>query len=152
MANASKSTLTAWRKINGIGAWSASKGSDWTRVEYAQGRNGDATTLMEDAPPAGLHSSTSLSQNHARSMDAFPTLSEDANHATKGMISSTTPVNFPTASSPRTASASNATLILSSDQMAPVSQKTSSVIKWTSSVPASNAWIPTTTPKNIKNA
>ena len=151
ITNASKLTPTVSRKISGIDVSSATKATDWIRTAFAQARNGAATMSMEDAPPVELPSSTSLSHNHAKSMAVLNISLEAANLATKDTHFSTTPANYQTASFPTKENVLNATPTTSSNQTAPVCQKTNSARRWMSTAPASSVWTAITTLKRIKN-
>ena len=152
ITNVSRSTPIVSRKTSGIDASSAIRATGWIRTAFAQVRNGAATMLMEDAPPAELPSSTSPSHNHAKSMAVLNISLEVANPATKDTHSSTTPANCQTALFPTKENVSNATPTTSSNQTAPACPKTSSARRWMSSVPASSVWTATTTPKRTRNA
>lgn len=104
-------------------------------MEYAQLRNGDATMSMEDALLVDLLLFMCLRLSHAKSMDVCLTLLVDVRCAIKDILYFIILVSCQTVSSQTMENALNVILIISSSQMALVSQKMSFVRKWTSLVP-----------------
>ena len=108
--------------------------------------------LMVSAHLAELPLTTSPQLNHARSMAVCNILWEDAPSAPLTILFFTIHANYPIVSYQKMENALNVILITFSDLMANASPRMNFARKWTSTVPALNVWILTSTHKNSKNA